>query len=213
MGKVRLIYGVMKTGKTLILMQKIIDYERSGHKVLIVKPFIDTKGGEYLDSRMTGKFYRPVDVMIKPNESFIEACKNINVNPLDYDFIAVDEAQFLSKEQILEMWALAKGYNLEFIFSSLKTNFLGDFFEGSEELLSVADEKTELLCNCEIIGCKDAAQFNARKVDGKWMNSGAEVVIDGESQDVSYVSVCSQHFYEYVMREKTSQYVLRYDKL
>jgi len=209
MAKVRLIYGVMKTGKTVVLMQIIYNYEKSGHKVLIAKPFVDKKGGEYLESRMTGKFYRPVDLMIKPEDTFIEACKKAQINPLDYDYIAIDEAQFLSKEQIYEMWVLAKEDNREFIFASLKTNFLGEFFEGSQELLARADEKTELFCSCEIKGCKDVAQYNARKINGEWMSSGDVVVIDGLNQEVQYISVCGQHFYQFTQKAKASQYVLR----
>lgn len=208
MGKIKLIYGVMGTSKTTLLMTEIYNREQLGNQILIVKPFVDKKGGEYIESRMVGQFYRPVDVMVLPDELFAQACKRKDINPLGYSYIAVDEAQFLSRRHIYEMWVISKEHDIDFIFSSLKTNFLGEFFEGSSELLSKADEKTELFRSCQIPGCRDVAQYNARKVNDVWVSDGEEVVIDG-TQNVQYLSICGQHFYEFVMKEKGNQFVLR----
>lgn len=43
-----LFYGTMESGKTTKLLQDNYNYRKHGHKVLIIKPLIDLKGGNTL---------------------------------------------------------------------------------------------------------------------------------------------------------------------
>lgn len=208
MGKFILIHGVMGAGKTSKLVQDIYNYEQMKNRVLLGKPHADKKGGDFLDSRMIGKFYRPVDVLIKPDETFAQACLREKKSYYDYDYIAIDEGQFLFQDQVFELWVIAKEDDKDIIVSSLTTNFLGELFEGSKALLALADEKIEVYRNCQIPGCRDIAKHNSRKINGVWQTSGEEILIDGE-KNVEYVSLCGQHFYEHVKKESGRQFVLR----
>ena len=66
MAKLKVCYGAMNAGKTMEALRVIFNYEQLGHRVLVVKPEIDTKGGNTIVSR-TG-YSREVDVLLKENE-------------------------------------------------------------------------------------------------------------------------------------------------
>lgn len=207
MGNLILNFGVMGSSKTANLMQEVYNLEHSKKKVLLIKPLVDTKGDNNIHSRFGGKFYRPVDVLVAADKTIIENCFEQNKNILKYDFIVVDEAQFLTEQQAHELWLLSKmkikyeeegkrkEKDLQIICYSLFTNFKGMFFPGSRVLLSKADEKNELTRRCEECGIK-VARFNARKVDGKFVIEGDEVVIDNKPKEVQYVSLCGECYYE-----------------
>ena len=115
------------------------------------------------------------------------------------EFILVDEAQFLSREQINQLWFIAHKYNISVVCYGLKSNFKGDLFEGSKQLFARSDEKHELTVNCV---CGSPAMFNARRVNGKYSSSGKEVVIDGADDEIEYIPLCADHYLEFVMNGK-----------
>ena len=113
-------------------------------------------------------------------------------------FILVDEAQFLSKKQVNELWYIAHKYNINVVCYGLKSNFKKELFEGSMQLLARSDEKHELTVNCS---CGKPAMFNARKINNKYIYSGKEVVIDG-ADNIMYVPLCSDCYLEFVLNGK-----------
>lgn len=188
-------YGTMAVGKTTKLLQDYYNYTKYLIKVVLMKPKIDTKGDSKVINRMGVSLN--VDVMIAKNANLLS---NKYKNKYLYaDFLLVDEAQFLNKRQINQLWFIAHEYNISVICYGLKTNFKGDLFEGSMQLFALSDEKHELTVNCL---CGKPAMFNARKVNGKYSSGGKEVMIDGDSNDVEYVPLCADHFLEYVYHHK-----------
>lgn len=192
MAKLNFRYGAMNSGKTTILIQTAYNYEERGHNVIVIKPLIDTKGNDTIVSRIGAS--RKVNELIGEKDSIIMKCKKY-FN--DLSCILVDEAQFLNKEQIDELWYITKVHDIAVIAFGLRTDFKVNSFKGSSRLLELADEITEMPTICR---CGSKARFNARKVNGNYVTSGDSVVIDG-SQDVSYESLCGKCYIKKVLKK------------
>ncbi len=195
MANLTLYYGTMETGKTTKLLQDHYNYSKYLLKVMLLKPKIDTKGGNTVITRIGENI--TCDLLI-PRSASLLSPKYFNKYKY-MQFILVDEAQFLSKRQVDELWFIAHKYNINVICYALKSNFKGNLFEGSMELFARSDEKHELTVNCS---CGKTAMFNARRVNGKYIYHGEEVVIDGDFANVEYIPLCSDCYLEYVLNNK-----------
>lgn len=185
-------YGTMGVGKTTKLIQDHYNYSKYLINITLMKPKIDTKGGNTIITRTGNNLV--VDVLIAKSANLLN---KKYFNKYKYSkFILVDEAQFLTKNQVNELWYIAHKYDISVICYGLKNNFKGELFEGSEQLFSISDEKHELTVNCL---CGKPAVFNARRVNGKYISNGKEVVIDGSSNEVEYIPLCSNCYLEYVL--------------
>lgn len=193
MAKLHFRYSAMNAGKTTIMLQTAYNYEERNQKILIIKPSVDTKGGNKVVSRIG--LSRDVDYLISPEDSIIkklEDCLNwVNC-------ILVDEAQFLTKSQVDELYYITKLYNIPVIAFGLRTDFRTNGFEGSIRLLELADALEEMPTICR---CGKKARFNARKVNGEFTSDGDSVVIDG-TQNVEYESLCGSCYIEKVLKLK-----------
>ena len=138
-------YGAMNCGKSSALMQVAHNYNENGKKVIVIKSSIDTKGGDSLESRIGLR--RKVDLLVTPQDSFkpyFEEWDN------SIECILVDEAQFLSQNQVEELWIFTKQHDIPVICYGLRTDFQTNLFEGSKRLMELADDLEELdtICNC-----------------------------------------------------------------
>lgn len=194
MAKIEFRYGAMNSGKSMELMRIAYNYCENNKKVIVIKSQIDTKGDEYLVSRVGMK--RKVDIFLNPNESlFTEKNKEYYI---DADCILVDEAQFMLPFQVDELWQISKVLDIPVICFGIKTDFKSKVFPGSERLLEVSDELIELETICS---CGHKARFNARKVNGEFVLEGEQNVIDG-SIDVEYVPLCGSCYIQNVLKNK-----------
>ena len=181
-------YGAMNSGKTMEILRTAHNYEENGYKVLIVKPFCDTKGNDFIVSRVGVS--RHVDYLLKQNELLSDVIKQ------DYPtVILVDEAQFLSKEQIDDLWLITKNLDIDVFCYGLRTNFRLEGFPGAIRLFELADVMEELVTICE---CGRKAKFNARVVDGEYILHGEQVAIDGI--DASYEVLCGNCYLKKVLK-------------
>ena len=181
MAKLNFKYSTMNAGKTLDLIRTVHNYDENGYKVLVLKPKIDTKGEDYIVSRVGVS--RKVDYLIDNEDSIIDLIKEDLVNSKS---IFVDEAQFLTKEQVDELFLISKVFDKDVICYGLRLNFKMDAFEGSRRLLEISEELEELKTICK---CGNIARFAGRKENGEFVKNGSEVVIDGTT-NVEYVPLC-----------------------
>ena len=173
MAKLNYKYATMNSGKTLDLIRTAHNYEENGFQVVVIKPLIDTKGDKNIVSRVGVS--RSVDFLIGQDDKITETLKG----KLDsITCIFVDEAQFLSKKQIDELFLISHMTNIEVICYGLRTNFRMEAFEGSKRLLEIADELEELKTMCH---CGRIARFVGRQVNDEYVLDGEEVIIDGEA--------------------------------
>ncbi|HIR48649.1 MAG TPA: thymidine kinase [Candidatus Faecimonas gallistercoris] len=183
MAKFHFRYGAMNAGKSTILLQTAYNYEENGKRVVLLKSSIDTKGDEKIVSRIG--LERKVDYLIGEDDSIISI---LGDNIISIDCILVDEAQFLKRKQVDELFYITKKYNIPVIAFGIRTDFKTNGFEGSIRLLELADELLEMPTICK---CGKKARFNGRKVDGKFILEGDSIVIDNDSA-VSYESLCGE---------------------
>lgn len=168
-------YGAMGSGKSSFLIGTYYNYLNLGKHPVVVAP-----------NNQEG--------IIKSRSGASIPCMNMDEfnDTIKYvDVILIDEAQFFSKEDILHLMHYNLTFNVPIIAYGLKTDSAGELFEGSKELLRIADVLEELPTLCP---CGHKARFNMRFVDGKPDFSGGTVL--REEENVQYVSVCRDCFYK-----------------
>lgn len=190
MSKLYYRYGAMNSGKTTLLLQVAHNYEERGMKVLILKPKVDTKGDNKLVTRIGLK--RKVDHLIEKDEKLINY-----LNTIDKDVVCilVDESQFLSRDQVDDLFMFTKLKDVAVICYGLRSDFKTMAFPGSLRLFEIADTLEELYTICR---CGKRAKFNGRIVNGKFTAIGDQVAIDGENE-VGYESLCGKCYLEKVL--------------
>ncbi len=183
MAKLYFRYGTMNSGKTTSLLQVSHNYEEKGMKVLLLKPKVDTKGNEKVVSRLG--ISRKVDFLVSNEDKIKNIIKNI-----DYKFncIIVDEAQFLTKDHIDELFELSIDLDIPVICYGLRTDFLMNGFEGSQRLMLLAHSIEEFKTICR---CGKKSLINGRKLNGKFLFEGEQRIIDGEG-NIEYEPLCGE---------------------
>lgn len=191
MSKLYYRYGTMNSGKTTLLLQAAHNYEEKGMKVLILKPKLDTKGNDKIYTKIGLK--RKADHLIEEDEKL-----SIYLNKIKEDVycIFVDEAQFLTRDQVDELFMFTKLKDRPVICYGLRSDFKTISFPGSLRLFEIADDIEELYTICR---CGRRARFNGRIVNGEYTSSGDQVAIDGENE-VKYEALCGKCYLEKVLK-------------
>ena len=185
MAKLYFFYGAMNSGKTTRILQCAYNYEEQGMKPIIMKPKIDTKGNDYIVSRIGAK--RKVDYLIESKVNIYDVIVEKYTN---VDLIIVDEAQFLTEKQVNQLMDVVIDLDISIMCYGLRTDFTGSSFPGARRLLDIAHELSEVKTICE---CGHKAMFNVRLIDGKVQTEGDSVAIDGEGK-VTYTVACPRCF-------------------
>lgn len=191
MAKLYFKYGTMESGKSTKIIQEAYNYDRNNKSIIVAKPIIDSKGNDKIVSRIG--IQRKIDVYIE-SDNLKEIYKKINK---DTFCILIDEAQFLNKNQVFELFKITKLLEIPVMCYGLKSNFKGEFFEGSEALMIYADSLEEIVTICS---CGKKARFNARKVNGDFVTDGEDVLIDGSNENVEYVPLCGECYIKKVKK-------------
>lgn len=189
MAKLYFRYGAMNSGKSTSLIQVAHNYEERGMIVRLLKPAIDSKGDDYLVSRLGVK--RKVDYLVNDSDNLFESFSKIEGGK-KISCILVDEVQFLKKEQIDQLLKIAVVKDIPVICYGLRTDFQANGFEGAERLLLIAHSIEELKTICR---CGRKAILNGRKINGIFVFEGNQVAIDGEDH-VEYEAMCAKCYYD-----------------
>lgn len=185
MAKLYFRYGAMNSGKTTALMQVAFNYEERGMDIVLLKPSSDTKGRDVVVSRLG--IERKVDALVTAEDNVRDIVNDFNRRRA-ISCVLVDEAQFLSAEQVKQLLDVAVLDDIPVICYGLRVDFRREGFPGSIRLLLLAHSIEELKTICR---CGRKAIFNGRMVNGKFVFSGEQIAIDGEDE-VSYESLCGQ---------------------
>ena len=189
MAKLYFRFGAMNSGKSTALLQVAHNYEERSQQVLIAKPAVDTKGDLTIVSRLGVD--RRVDFLITPDANLRELAHDYANNGLiipgikNLACLLIDEAQFLTREQVDQAFELAVLDGVPVLCYGIRTDFLTVGFPGSIRLMEIAHSLEELKTICR---CGKKAMFNARKFDGDFIFEGDQVAIDGV--EVTYESLC-----------------------
>ena len=188
MAKLYFYYASMNAGKSSTLLQTAFNYGERGMKVSLWTAALDDRPGFGAISSRIGlssdahRFEADTDIEARVLEEHREtalAC------------VLVDEAQFLSQEQVWQLARLCDGADLPVICYGLRTDFQGELFPGSAALLGIADKLVEMKAVCD---CGRKATMNLRvDENGKAVSEGAQTEIGGNDR---YVAMCRKHFSE-----------------
>ena len=158
-------------------------------RVLILKPSIDTKGGEKLVSRLGVE--RKVDAAVQPDMDPFELVRADIAAHGPLACVLTDESQFFTRWQAERLFLVTVELSVPVICYGLRTDFSLQGFPGSTRLLELAHNIEEMKTICH---CGRKAMCNGRKVGGKFVFEGAQVAIDTEN-DVTYESLCPQCYF------------------
>jgi len=111
-------------------------------------------------------------------------------------WILVDEAQFLTSEQVEELGAIADTKNINVICYGLRTDFQSRLFDGSKRLFELADTIEEIKSSCS---CGSKTIMNARiNYDGNIIDEGDQIVVGGEDK---YIALCRACYFSKLGKE------------
>lgn len=184
MSKLHFKYGAMNSGKSDTLIKTAYNYEECGLKVIVIKPAVDTKGDRLIVAR--GGHERLVDILAYPDTDLRKAVSQLTKTKKRINCILIDEAQFLTPEQVSQLFSIAKLDDISVIAFGLRADFQSKIFPGSQRLFEIADNIEKLPTMCR---CGSQAEFNTRKINGQYVFDGDQVAIDGEAA-VAYDSLC-----------------------
>ena len=189
MAKLYFRYGAMNSGKSTALMQVAHNYEERGMRVLVLKPRIDSKGGDQLLSRLG--ISRKVDHLISASDDVFALLQREMSTTTPPACILCDESQFFTAAQAEQLFRATCLLNVPVICYGLRTDFSMRGFPGSTRLLELAHTVEEMTTICF---CGRKALCNGRKINGEFVFEGDQVAID-QVDDVEYVSLCPQCYF------------------
>ncbi|MBQ3469803.1 thymidine kinase [Candidatus Saccharibacteria bacterium] len=184
MAKLYFRYGAMGCGKTMQLLQVAFNYEERGHKVCVMKPATDTKNGTKLLTRIGPE--RETDFCFEKDSDLFNFVKE---NFSDAHCVLVDEAQFLTQEQVDQLMMITIKLDIPVMAYGLRLNFKREAggFDGATRLLQIAHDIEEIKTICE---CGKKATYNARFVNGKMVADGPDILIDDGKSEITYKAIC-----------------------
>ena len=185
MAKLYFYYASMNAGKSSTLLQADFNYRERGMRTMVWTARLDTRGHGMVRSRIGLE----ADAYLYESDTdlFQEIRAAHEAQPLDC--VLVDEAQFLTREQVWQCARLADEAGIPVICYGLRTDFQGELFPGSAALLGIADKLVELKGVCH---CGRKATMNLRVDDsGKAVSAGEQTEIGGNER---YVALCRKHF-------------------
>jgi thymidine kinase len=188
MSKVYFYYSAMNAGKSTVLLQSSYNYHERGMRTLLFVPEIDTRSGV---GRIESRIGLASDAIILRAKDDMLAQVRAEHAKSPVACVLVDEAQFLTPEQVAQATDIADLLRIPVLCYGLRTDFQGRLFPGSAGLLGAADNLIELKTICH---CGRKATMNLRiDAAGKAVTKGAQVEIGGNDR---YVAMCRRHFKE-----------------
>ncbi|WP_166246113.1 thymidine kinase [Paenibacillus turpanensis] len=171
-------YGTMNSGKSIEVLRVAHNYEEQGKKVLLFTPAIDDRYGVGTVASRVGIQREAIKVDADTDMLAITAAHSPSC-------VIVDEAQFLNREQVLNLTRIVDELNIPVLCYGLRTDFVGNLFEGSLALFSWADKIEEIKTICWY--CEKKALMNMRLKDNTPVFEGEQIQIGGNE---SYLPVC-----------------------
>ncbi|WP_375753511.1 thymidine kinase [Vibrio sp. HN007] len=181
-------YSAMNAGKSTTLLQSSFNYQERGMNPVIFTAALDDRYGV---GKVSSRIGLQSDAhLFRPDTDLYQAVEKLYKEE-KLHCVLVDECQFLSREQVYQLTEVVDKLNVPVLCYGLRTDFLGELFEGSKYLLSWADKLIELKTICH---CGRKANMVIRTDEhGNPIAEGDQVAIGGNDR---YVSVCRQHYKE-----------------
>ena len=178
----------MNAGKSTALLQSNYNYNERGMDTLLFLPKVDADANKNKIHSRIGLIADAISV--DTNFDFFEYVQDFK-NKKKVDAILIDEVQFLTKDQVRQICKISDTLNVPSMCYGIRTDFRGELFEGSSELLALADNLIELKTVCD---CGRKATMVVRLDEsGNVITAGEKIQIGGND---TYKVYCRKHFRE-----------------
>jgi len=183
-------YSAMNAGKSTSLLQSAYNYKERGMESVIFTASIDNRYGKGKVTSRIG-LSQDADIFSPSCDLFYMLQQKLTNGPIHC--VLIDECQFLTKTQVKQLSFVVDQLKIPVLCYGLRTDFMGEPFEGSLYLMSWADKLIELktVCHCG----RKATMVVRTDSEGNALSSGSQVEIGGNER---YVSMCRTHFSELV---------------
>lgn len=187
MAKLYFNYSAMNAGKSTILLQASHNYIERGMSTLLLTARFDDRSGK--TGVIASRIGLSADASLFSDGDDLLAIVTDAHNKNPVHAIFVDEAQFLSRDQVWDLSHVADTFGIPIMCYGLRTDFQGKLFPGSAELLAIADDLREIktICWCG----KKATMVLRLDANGNPIEEGDQVEIGGNDK---YISLCRQHW-------------------
>jgi thymidine kinase len=190
-------YASMNAGKSTTLLQADFNYRERGMATMLYTAAIDDRAEQ-------GVIASRIGLQTKGNvfetRTDIRAEVEAELTRRGLHCILVDEAQFLTRAQVVQLASICDELDIPVLAYGLRTDFKANLFEGSAHLLALADALVELKAVCD---CGRKATMNLRvDGDGRAVMEGASIEIGGNDR---YISLCRRHFMERIAEVEGEQ--------
>ena len=187
MAKLFFYYSTMAAGKSMEIIKVAYNYEIQGKKVVALTSHLDNR---FEVGRIWSRAGFEKEAFIYKNDTNIrDLILNLHEKPTS---VLIDEAQFLTKEHVLQLTELADDYHITVMCYGLKNDAFNHLFEGSENLLIYADNIKELKTECWYCH-KKATMILRFDENGKPVYQGKQIEIGGNEK---YLPVCRKCYKE-----------------
>ena len=190
MAKLYFYYASMNAGKSTTLLQADFNYRERGMETMLWTAALDDRYGQ---GAVTSRIGLQAEAhRFDPETDLLTDIKGEHAKrPLSC--VLVDEAQFLSREQVIQLADVADRLGIPVLCYGLRTDFQAQLFPGSAALLGLADSLVELKAVCE---CGRKSTMNLRVDEsGNAVREGAQTEVGGNDR---YVALCRKHYWEKV---------------
>ena len=190
MAKLYFNYSTMNAGKSTILLQAAHNYRERGMDTYLLTARLDDRVGK---GQIGSRIGITADADMFTADSDLFAMVEARRAEGPFVCILIDEAQFLSEDQVWQLARVVDDLKIPVMAYGLRVDFLGKLFPGSAALLALADEMREIrtICHCG----KKATMVVRQDQDGNTLTAGEQVQIGGNE---TYVSLCRRHWREAV---------------
>ncbi|RUO41842.1 thymidine kinase [Pseudidiomarina aestuarii] len=181
-------YSAMNAGKSTSLLQVAHNYEERDQRVLLLTPAIDDRAG---NGKIASRLGIDRQALAFSNTTDLAALIEARHRQQPIDCVLLDEAQFLSEEQVWQLTDVVDRVDIPVMCYGIRTDAFGRNFPGSAVLLGVADKVSEMKTICH---CGRKATMNLRiDAQGNAVKVGDQIAIGGNDR---YVSCCRKHWKE-----------------
>ncbi|HSN51176.1 MAG TPA: thymidine kinase [Woeseiaceae bacterium] len=186
MAKLYFYYSSMNAGKSTSLLQSSYNYRERGMNTLVLAPAVDDRFGV---GKVASRIGLESEATTFGQDDDLFALVQSMVAKAPLHCVLIDEAQFLTRDQVFQLSDVTDRLNIPVLAYGLRTDFQGEPFEGSKYLLAWSDNLKELkaICHC---GTK-ATMVLRMDAEGNAVREGSQVEIGGNDR---YVSMCRKHF-------------------
>ncbi len=183
-GKLYFRYGTMGSAKTALLLTTAYNFEERGVAYLCFKPVTDTRENRSVIRSRIG-IERECKWIYQDTDLYAEVTRMHEEGGMIPEWMLVDEAQFLTPNQVDQLAKLVDDYGCNVMCFGLRTDFKTNLFEGSRRLFEIADSIEEVKSTCS---CGRKTIVNAR------IDSHGDIIIEGQQVEIGgndrYVSLC-----------------------